>query len=85
MNTQATSGIACSFYYGGMTQDDFNDKLPVSVFSQQAAPDIHKHFVKHTPVWQGGNLQMILSLAAHIYDGSQRQKRKKRNEERERK
>ena len=78
MNTQATSGIACSFYYGGMTQDDFNDKLPVSVFSQQAAPDIHKHFVKHTPVWQGGNLQMILSLAAYVYDGRSETEKKEK-------
>ncbi|KAF1471941.1 hypothetical protein FQV18_0011249, partial [Eudyptula minor novaehollandiae] len=56
--------------YGGMTEGDLNDKLAVSVFVQQAAPDIHEYFVKHAPGWQGGkNPQKILSPAAYVYDG----------------
>ena len=43
--------------------------MVVSVFTQQAAPDIPKFFVKHAPGWEGGKLQTILSLAAYVYDG----------------
>lgn len=41
---------------GGMSSQNFNGTLEISVFVGQAAPDSHKYFKERIPGWQGVKL-----------------------------
>uniref|UniRef100_A0A669QIP6 Core shell protein Gag P30 domain-containing protein n=1 Tax=Phasianus colchicus TaxID=9054 RepID=A0A669QIP6_PHACC len=69
--------------YGGMTEQTFQEPLAISVFVNQAAPDISKYFKKHMPGWQGENLQKILSVASFVYNGRDQEKKIKLEKEKE--
>ncbi|KAM9590820.1 uncharacterized protein ACIBXB_005876 [Morphnus guianensis] len=67
---------ATSLKYGGMTHDNFQEPLAISVFVDQSAPDISKYFKKHMPGWQSETLAKILSIAAFVFDGRAEERQK---------
>lgn len=69
--------------YGGMTEDNFQEPLAISIFVNQSAPDIRKHFQKHMPGWQVENLQKVLSVANFVYNGCTEEQQHKLQLERE--
>lgn len=62
-----------------------NRPLVVSLFVDQAAPGIKKHFTKHFPVWKGKSMAELTSIATLLCNGrdkeKDRQKRKQQKEE----
>lgn len=68
--------------YGGMTEDNFQEPLPISLSVEQSALNINKYFKKHMPGWQGETLPKILSIATFVYDGRD-EERQKREEEKQ--
>jgi len=66
--------------YGGMTRENFQEPLAISVFVDQSAPDINKYFRKHMPGWQGETLTKILSIATFVFDGRSEEQQKQEEE-----
>ena len=69
--------------YGGMTEQTFQEPLAISVFVNQAAPDINKYFKKHMPGWQAEGLQKILSVATFVYNGRDQERQEKMQKEKD--
>lgn len=52
----------------GLCSQSFNDALRISVFVDQAAPDIQKYLKEHVSGWQGEKLKMLI-MAVFVLDG----------------
>ena len=67
----------------GMTSENLNDTLAISVFVDQAAPNTQKYFKEHVPGWQGEILQKILSVAVYVYVGREERQMKEKKKAKE--